>query len=163
MRVLLTGATGFIGSHILDTLLQQRLAVTVLVLPETLAELRHRAQVQVILGSLDDQRDLARAVRGVDLVIHAAGGVLGRPRAELWAITVQGTANLLRAATATHVRRFVMLSSTAVYRPPEFTFQYPITENSALGPMGSVALRNYGDSKIEAEWLIFASHRRSGL
>lgn len=163
MRVLLTGATGFIGSHILDTLLDRGISVTALVLPETINELQHRQEVRVVLGSLFDAPSVAQATAGADIVIHAAGKVLGSSRADLWAVNVQGTSNLLRAAVQNHVSRMALLSSTAVYRPPLFPFQFPITETSPLGPFGNPVIANYGQSKVEAERLAMAFQRQYGL
>lgn len=162
MRILLTGATGFIGAQVLNCLLDERCAVTVLVVPDTLAQLAHRSRVTVVLGGLNDQRALAQATRGAEVVLHLAGKILGSPGADLAEVNVRGTENLLKACVASAVRRFVLVSSAAVYRPALLQSQLPITETSALGPCGSTAFRNYGESKIQAERLVLECHRARG-
>ena len=151
MRVLLTGATGFIGAHVLAHLIEERCSVTALVVPETLSQLPHHDDVKVVLGGLDDRRTLAQATRDVDVVLHLAGKVSGESARDMIEVNVRGTGNLLAACAGTGVRRFVFVSSAAVYSPPLFSAQFPITEFSPLGPMGSVMFRTYGESKIEAE------------
>jgi nucleoside-diphosphate-sugar epimerase len=163
MRVLLTGATGFIGTPVLNCLLDERCAVTVLVVPETLGQLAHRSRVTVVLGGLSDPRALAQSTKGAEVVLHLAGKILGSPAADLAEVNVRGTENLLKACVASAVRRFVFISSAAVYRPALLQSQLPITEVSALGPGGSTAFRNYGESKIQAERLVLECHRAHGL
>jgi nucleoside-diphosphate-sugar epimerase len=163
MRVLLTGATGFIGAHVLAHLIEERCSVTALVVPETLSQLPHHDDVKVVLGGLDDRRTLAQATRDVDVVLHLAGKVSGESARDMIEVNVRGTGNLLAACAGTGVRRFVFVSSAAVYSPPLFSAQFPITEFSPLAPMGSVMFRTYGESKIEAERLVVGYHQTHGL
>ena len=68
--VLLTGASGYVGSVILDRLVKSGAAVRVLALPETVAGLVHQDRIQLFEGSLSDRDLLARATAGVDVVYH---------------------------------------------------------------------------------------------
>jgi UDP-glucose 4-epimerase len=163
MRVLLTGATGFIGSHLLERLLAQGEAVTALVVPETLDQLLHRDRVKVVLGTLNDGGALARATEGVQVVLHAGGKILGSTRPDLVAVNVHGTANLLKAAVKNRVQRFVLVSSTSVYVHALSFLGLHITEDSPLGPTGRPSLVNYGESKMQAERLVLQFHQRYGL
>ncbi len=163
MHILLTGATGFIGTNLVDCLLNQKRSVTVLVLPETLGQLPRRAQLKVVLGGLDDQNALLRATKDIGVVFHLAGAVPGSSPLDLTQVNVRGTANLLEKCKASGVRRFVFVSSAAVYRPALSWVHRPITENSPLGPLGNVALRTYGQSKIEAERLVLKYYQNHGL
>jgi dTDP-glucose 4,6-dehydratase len=163
MRVLLTGATGFIGAQVLNCLIEEGCAMTALVEPETQSQLAHRSQLKAVLGRLSDRKALAQATKGVELVLHVAGKILGRPAADLMEVNIRGTENLLGACVASGVRRFVFVSSAAVYRPALSRAQLPITEASPLGPAGSAAFRNYGKSKTEAERLVLECHQSHGL
>lgn len=126
-RVFVTGAAGFIGSHVVARLAEEGCEVTALVLPgdpgrALLAlpeELKRR--VTRVDGDLSDPARLARQLRGRDgeepatLVIHlAAIYAIWLPRPELmWEVNVEGTRNLMRAAREAGVRRVVHTSSIA--------------------------------------------------
>jgi nucleoside-diphosphate-sugar epimerase len=154
-RVLLTGATGFIGSHVLDRVLMQEGRVRVLALPETVKDLRQPDRVEVVAGSVTDEALLTDAVRGVDLVYHMAALLPGSPHVDLMKINVHGTENLLRACgRAGGIRRFVLTSSVAVYGGAFSPNEWPINEDSPTNPRGTENLRNYGRSKVAAESLV---------
>src|SRR6185503_3899066 len=99
MRYLVTGATGLVGSQIVDRLLAGNDTVRTLVLEAPLVEGLRRRGVEVLPGDLTDPADLSAAVAGVDVVIHCAGVVqMGARRSDLWAVNVEGTERLLSAA-----------------------------------------------------------------
>ena len=75
---------------------------------------------------------------------------------------MHNTENLL-CASVIGVRRFVFISSVLVYRPVPWPSRWPITEDFPRRAHGNAALRNYGQSKIEAEDLILDFHRQYGL
>jgi len=122
MRWLVTGGAGFIGSHLVETLVGRGEPVRVLDdfstgRRENLAMVRGR--VEVVEGDVRDRAVVARAMEGVDVVAHLAAvssvqASLERP-VVVWAVNVDGTLNLLEAARAVGVRRFVFASSAAVY------------------------------------------------
>ncbi len=113
--VLVTGATGLIGSHMVDTLLAHGDCVRALVRPGEVADGLARPSVEICRGDLCDRASLQRAVAGMDRVIHCAArtGVWG-PRGEYAITNVRGVEVLLDAALAAGVRRFVHVSSIAV-------------------------------------------------
>jgi dihydroflavonol-4-reductase len=111
-RVLVTGGTGFVGSHLVEALCRRGLEVTVLVLPHLPADNLERLGVRVVRGSLDDHDVLAAAVVGHDTIFHVAGLVAARNEAEFLRVNRDGTKNLVLAAerAGTHPR-FVLVSS----------------------------------------------------
>jgi len=113
MNVLVTGATGFLGRHVVARLLEERLAVRALVrnLSASLP-----AGVETVSGDIADATSLRRAMLGVDWVIHTAARVATAGAwAEFDAANVTGTATVIAAAGATRVKRVVHVSSLSVY------------------------------------------------
>lgn len=116
--VLITGATGFVGSHLAERLVAEGARVRVLVRdPYKLIDAL-RDRVEVVTGDLLQPADFAPATQGIDTVFHVAAwlGVPHRIEAA-HAINVTATRQLAEAARANNVRRFVYTSSIAVYGP----------------------------------------------
>ncbi len=117
-RVLVTGAGGFIGSHLAaDQLRRGRTVVALDLHLDRLAPLGARADLHRIEGDVADPAVQARAVRGVDTVFHLAAAHLGAsiPEAEFARVNVAGVRTLVDASAAAGVRRFVHCSSVGVY------------------------------------------------
>jgi nucleoside-diphosphate-sugar epimerase len=153
--VLLTGGSGFIGAYVVRALVARGVRPRVLALPETVTTVPCRESVEIVAGSLTDPVSLPRAVRDVDVVLHVGGSNLGSKRPDLIAVNVHGTGHLLRASAAAAVRRFVYVSSAAVYDRAHFLpALWPIDEDFPLAPHGVPALHDYGFSKVEAEKLV---------
>lgn len=113
MKALVTGATGFLGRHVVRRLLAEGIGVRALVRAPD-APLPDGAER--LIGDLCDEASLRRAVAGVDWVIHAAARVkTSGAWAEFDAANVAGTASLLRVARAAGTRRVVHVSSLSVY------------------------------------------------
>jgi nucleoside-diphosphate-sugar epimerase len=163
MRVLITGATGFIGRHLLTRLIQRGDDVRVLAVPGTTGDLVGVNRTDVILGSLADRALLARACRDRQVVVHLAAKVTGTSAADFRSVNIEGTRNLLDGAKQARVQRFVHMSSTAVYGLTPFPVMWPITEDSPLAAHGSRGVRLYGWSKIESERAVRTAHRAWGL
>jgi nucleoside-diphosphate-sugar epimerase len=132
MRLAVTGATGFVGSHLLDAALAAGHEVAAL----TRREQTQREGVDWICGDLHDRGALERLVSDADAVIHVAGVITGHNRAVFEKGNVEGTLAMLAAATAGGVRRFVHVSSLAAREPK---------------------LSLYGASKARAEDLVMGS------
>lgn len=115
LPVLVTGATGFIGRHLVARLLAQGAAVRALVVPEEVPTARWTGPVEVVAGAITDRAAVARAVAGAGTVFHLAA-VVGDWGAEAWfqRVTVGGTWNLLQAPGAA-TARLVLASSIVVY------------------------------------------------
>jgi len=155
LRALLTGGSGFIGAYVLRKLVGWAGHVRVLALPDTVDRVPCRDVVQVVGGSLTDPASLRAAVRGMDVVVHVGGCNLGSALPDLVAVNIRGTGHLLKAAAAVSIRRFVYVSSAAVYDRSHFLpALWPIDESFPLAAHGVPALRQYGQSKMEAEKLV---------
>jgi dihydroflavonol-4-reductase len=116
VKALVTGAYGFIGSHLVRQLLDQGHEVVALHLPhENLSNL-NGLEVEPCAGDVTDQESIRRAVRGADRVFHLAGlYALWAPRRELfWRVNVEGTLNVMRAAADEGVGKVVYTSTVAV-------------------------------------------------
>ena len=116
MQTLVTGATGFLGSHIADRLIERGDSVRALVRPTSdTSYLASRAEF--VVGDITEPDSLPAALAGVEVVYHAAANVSDwGPWSEFKRITVNGTRNVLRAAAGAGVKRFLHVSSDAVYR-----------------------------------------------
>jgi UDP-N-acetylglucosamine 4-epimerase len=123
-EILVTGGAGFIGSHIVDRLLDEGFKVRVLDNLSTgekknLAQHRQKKSFQFIEGDIRNFDVVKRTVRGVDAVVHEAALVSVTRSVEnpllSNEINVRGTLNILKACVDAHVKRFVLASSCAVY------------------------------------------------
>lgn len=161
MRVLLTGATGLVGQRVLHRLLGRGDAVTALAVPQTVRELAPHPRLTVVAGTLSEPARLGVAARGCDVVIHAAAELPGSRPADIERVNVEGTENLLLAIAEARVRRFVLLSSTAVYADAPAR-DWPIAEAYPLRPTHPPAIA-YGLSKIAAEAHVTRFRRRHRL
>lgn len=112
-RIALTGATGFIGPHLIERLLADGFTINAL----TRQSRDPRAGVTWIEGDLADEPALALLVADTDLVIHLAGAVRGATRAAFDAVNVAGARNLGRAAAQAGVARLLSVSTLAAREP----------------------------------------------
>ena len=153
-KVLVTGATGFIGGRLVEKLLLEEGAeVRVLVRNFGSAVWLSRLDVAMMSGDITEPATLVEAVAGCNVVVHCAAALGGE--ADVMArVNVTGTANLLAAAEAAGVARFVHVSTLAVHGQDipdgtnETTPYRPVTE--------------YGRTKLQADQLVEASCPRYG-
>ena len=119
-RVLVTGATGFIGSHVAGELVRRGWQVRALVREQTDPAPLLALGVEVICGDLLDAVAVGRAVAGCDAVLHLAADFrLWAPDEQvIYRTNVEGTRHVLRAALAAGVSRVVYTSTVAVLTPP---------------------------------------------
>ena len=122
-RCLVTGGAGFIGSHLVDRLMAENWAVTVLDDMSTgkranLIEAQSRGDVQIVQGSVLDCRAIEEAAVGCDWVFHLAVQCVRRSLStplENHDVNATGTLNVLEVARRRRVRRFIYCSSSEVY------------------------------------------------
>src|SRR5262245_21139654 len=115
-KVLVTGATGFTGSHLCRRLVNKGFNVRALARKTgDLTEL-HKLDLEISYGDLTDLDILARAVKGTEIVYHLAAAFLHKSIAKktLWEVNVASTKNLLRAAWQEGVQRFIHCSTVGV-------------------------------------------------
>ena len=162
MRLLVTGGTGFIGSHLAEEGRRRGADVVVLGLtdrPEEQAnaELLSRKGVEVVSGSITDPELCRRAARGVTHVFHLAVAMRegGKSGEFFESINLDGTRHLLEAAIAQRVQRFVYCGTIGIYghRAPGIT-----SESSPLAP-GNI----YERTKVSAERQVREFAEKCGL
>jgi NAD dependent epimerase/dehydratase len=160
---LVTGGEGFIGSHLVEGLLQRGAEVRALVHYNPFGRwgwLQDRASdVEIVAGDVRDGDRVVRAVEGVDVVFHLAA-LIGIPYSydapESYVQTnVLGTYNVLNAARRAGVDRVIQTSTSEVYGTAR---QVPINESHPLQPQSP-----YSASKIGADMLALSFHHSFGL
>lgn len=143
---LVTGANGFIGSHLVDFLLKQGLHVRCLV--RTTSNLRWLKDdsVEYVYGDLTDIASLRQAVEKIDIIFHLAGKTKAKNKTVFFSANAQGTENLLQAVCDVNpgISRFVYVSSIAAAGPSQK--DRPHREEDIPNPVTI-----YGKSKLEGE------------
>ena len=132
MKVLITGATGLLGGHLIRELRERGEDIRALVLPVENTDRLVEQGVEVVRGDVTDASTLGSAVKEIELIFHLAGMMgVWRPLAEYHLVNVTGSENLYKAAQKAGVRRFVHTSSHTVYGLGYGRF---LTEKDALRP-----------------------------
>jgi nucleoside-diphosphate-sugar epimerase len=156
MKVLVTGASGFLGSHVAEQLTREGHEVRALVRRSSKREFLETLKgIEFAYGGVEEAEKVAEAVKGVDAIIHSAGLVKARNPGEFRATNVTGTKNLLDAAEANApgLKRFVLVSSLAAAGPsPDGK---PVDRTKDPTPV-----THYGRSKLEAERVALAMKDR---
>ncbi len=117
-RTLVTGATGFIGSHIVRLLVERGDEVIVTVREGSRIDGLAGLEVKTIRADILDRRSIRRAMRGIECVFHAAGRPeLNATRARIFSLNVEGTRIVLEEALRARVERVVYTSSVAAIGP----------------------------------------------
>ena len=166
-RILVTGAGGFIGSHLVEALLEQGFLVRAFVRYTShagtgwLKEIpsRWKSHWEPFFGDIRDARLVGEAVRDCWGVYHLAA-LIGIPYSSIAPtsyinVNVEGTLNVLEAARASTMERVIITSTSEVYGTARFT---PITEQHPLQPQSP-----YAASKIGADSLALSYHHSFGL
>jgi nucleoside-diphosphate-sugar epimerase len=144
-RALVTGANGFVGSHLVDLLLERGWEVRGLVRATGNLAWLPRDRMELVNGEVTEPRTLPPALAGVDTVFHVAGAVRAPDPTLYRRVNVEGTRHLVEAARhANGISRFLLVSSLAAggsSRPGS-----PRREEDPAAPTGP-----YGRSKLEGE------------
>jgi nucleoside-diphosphate-sugar epimerase len=159
MKILVTGANGFVGRALCAELTKQGLTV--------LAAAREKTALEnclpIVVGNIYKATNWSAALTGVDIVVHLAARVhvmhdkAADPLAEFRKVNVDGTLNLARQAASAGVKRFIFISSAKVNGEHTETGK-PFTEEVAANPQDA-----YGISKLEAEQGLLKIAQETGM
>lgn len=151
--ILVTGATGFVGSHVVQQAAQAGYRVRAMVRTDVKNDDLSDWNVQKVVAELEDVDSLQRAVQGVTIVIHCAAMVGDWGATEQYrSVNVDGTQALIQAATETGMlKRWVQISSLGVYPG---TDHYGTDETMAVSTKG---IDGYTLTKVESEKVVFAA------
>jgi predicted dehydrogenase/nucleoside-diphosphate-sugar epimerase len=153
-RVVVTGATGFVGREVVRRLVKSGYAVRVLVRPQSQTDEMEQLGVELAYGDVRDRESLRAAFEGVSMVIHLAAGLRGSEGFILDS-GIAGTANVAAAARDTGVRRVIYTSSVSVYDFTTVPEDGVITEETRLDHRPD--LRGaYSKAKCKAEEIAMA-------
>jgi nucleoside-diphosphate-sugar epimerase len=148
-----TGAGGFIGSRLVEELLERGCHVRALVRDPARPRWLPAGRVEVVAGDMDNDAALARGARGADVVYHLAALTRARDPADLHLVNVEGTRRLVAACAAqTTPPRVVLVSSQAAGGPARDG--HPVDETTTPRPVSA-----YGASKLAAERVLEARAR----
>ncbi|MBU1099712.1 MAG: NAD-dependent epimerase/dehydratase family protein [Bacteroidetes bacterium] len=142
MKILVTGGSGFLGINLIRYLLERNHEVVSLDIidfdyPDV------KGKIEEIKGDIRDLDIVEKSVKDIDIVVHTAAALPLYKAEEIFTTDVEGTRNLLEASFRNGVKRFIHVSSTAVYGIPD---HHPLYESDLLDGVGP-----YGEAKIMAE------------
>lgn len=148
MKVLVTGSSGQLGSYLCELLMRRHEAVGFDIRPQPYAVLKHLS----FIGDIQRPGDVRKALGGVDAVVHSAAQVSVEKSVEDpltdASVNVLGTVNVLHQSAMAGVRKFVYISSAAIFGRPKHV---PVDEEHPTHPMS-----NYGVSKLAGEKYVLA-------
>lgn len=147
-KILITGANGFIGSHLVEKFIAEGHQVFGLVRKTSDLSLIENMDIQLRYGDVTQPESLTEVCGGIDILVHNAGLASDWGSIELFrSVNVEGTKNIAQAALEKGVKRIVQMSSVAIHG---FDNSFAVKEDDALNPV-----YNYSTSKMEAEhWIL---------
>ncbi len=144
-QVAVTGATGFIGTHLCTELLRHGYRVRALVRDPGRAQALRSAGVELVPGGLTDREALTRLLDDCDYLVHCAGAVRGASQQDFDAVNVAGTAALLDAVLAGDRRPGILMLSSLAAREPDLSWY------AASKHRGEALLAEQGES---LRWMV---------
>jgi dihydroflavonol-4-reductase len=153
-RACVTGASGFLGSHLVELLVDDGWEVRCLVRKTSNLQWLPAARCRLVFGGLDDVAALKAATQDVGIVFHLAGLTTGLSREDYVRVNVAGTRRLLQCTAEASPSATVLFCSSLAAAGPA-SHGRPLTESDLPLPIGP-----YGDSKLMAEHLVSSSGLR---
>jgi len=160
MRVLVTGATGFIGSELVRTLLRRGDEVRILARSAVRAAPLVAAGAELLVGDIADPRSLEQSCSGCEVVFHLASAIRGS-EAAFRRVDIDGTRRLIAEAERAGVRRFVFAGSLSSYDVTQVRDGAWLDEANPFDRTGR--LGHYARAKAEAEALVLEANKRGAL
>ncbi len=162
-KILITGAAGFIGSHLVELLLEKNIPsnnLRLLILKNESLDNLPKADFDIIRGDITNEQDLKKAVKDVDIVYHLAAltieGGKYYLKEEYERVNVEGTKKLLEECKDENIKKFVFFSSIAVYGLPAWIGNINgWNETQEKDPR-----EIYGESKLLAESALVEAHEK---
>ena len=159
MKILVTGGAGYIGSVLVNKLIEQGHQVNVIDdLSNGVRENIDR-RAKFTEGSILDKGNLNQALEGVEVVYHLAAKIRveeGEAKPELYKkVNIEGTLDLIKACVDKKIAKFIFASTAAVYGDPE---EFPVNENSKTNPVNV-----YGATKLEIDKYLEANAKNMGI
>lgn len=165
-KILITGASGFIGSHLVETLLENKIPlenIRLLILKDESLVNLPKLKFEIIRGDITNENDVKMAMEGVDVVYHLAAltidGDKYYTKEEYIKVNVAGTENLLNACKNKKIKKFIFFSSIAVYGLPAWAGN--IRNWNEKQPKNPREI--YGVSKLEAEAKVVEANKKWGI
>ena len=159
MRAFITGATGFIGTHLVNRLAQTEHELCCLVRRDSNVQHLNEVGATLVVGDVTDRESLLAGMGDCDWVIHLAGiySYWERSRKVYAEVNVNGTSNVMESALDADVGKVIHVSTAAVYGKPADT---PFSEESPVGP---VRFSRYAQTKYEGELAAWKLYEERGL
>ena len=151
-KILVTGATGFLGKRLVEALIEKGYPVRALARKVSNIETLRKLNVEIFFGDVASVASLRPAFAAIDYVIHAAADTAGNEE-EGQISTIQGTKNIIDLCEEFKIRKLVYISSCSVYGVADYKTGQTVTEESSLErfPLKRGA---YSHSKFEAEGIV---------
>lgn len=152
-KVFVTGGSGFLGINLIRKLLEKGYEVVSLdLLPFDYEDCKDK--IKWVVGDIRNKKQVDECMQGVDYVVHCAAALPSYKKEEIFSTDIDGSKNVTISAYEHKVKRFIQISTTAVYG---IDYENPTYENHELKGVGP-----YGIAKIEAE-KVCAEYRNKGL
>ena len=142
MKFFITGGSGFLGINLIRYLLARKHdVVSYDLVPFYYKDFSNK--IQSFVADIRNKQDVKSAMKGSDIVIHCAAALPLYSKEDIFSTDIEGSKNVIESAYELGVKRFIHISSTAVYGIPD---HHPLYETDKLDGVGP-----YGIAKIEAE------------
>ena len=159
MKILVTGGAGYIGSVLVNKLIEQGHEVNVIDDLSNGFRENIDKRAKFTEGSILDKGNLDQALEGVEVVYHLAAKIRveeGEAKPELYKkVNIEGTLDLIKACVDKKINKFIFASTAAVYGDPE---EFPVNENSKTNPVNV-----YGATKLEIDKYLEANAKNMGI
>ena len=159
MKILVTGGAGYIGSVLVNKLIEQGHEVNVIDDLSNGFRENIDKRAKFTEGSILDKGNLDQALEGVEVVYHLAAKIRveeGQAKPELYKkVNIEGSLDLIKACVDKKINKFIFASTAAVYGDPE---EFPVNENSKTNPVNV-----YGATKLEIDRHLEANAKNMGI